>query len=150
MKTTKKILCPTDFSDCSRGALQDAAELAALTGAKLCVMHVYQNPAYAMPVGAYLEPNASALAQLRDALVAELDRITEPLEAEGVDVETRLAEGIPYQTVVDHAKEWGADIIVMGTHGRSGLGRAFIGSVAERVVRLAHCPVLVSRRTEAS
>lgn len=149
MKTTKKILCPTDFSECARGALRDAAELASLTGAKLCIMHVYQNPAYVAPVGAYLEPSASALAQLRDALVDELDKLTEPLAAEGVDVETRLAEGIPYQTVVDYAKEWGADLIVMGTHGRSGLQRAFIGSVAERVVRLAHCPVLVSRRSEA-
>lgn len=149
MTTAKKILCPTDFSECSRAALRDAARLASLAGGKLRVMHVYQNPAYVMPVGAYLEPSASALAQLRDDLVRELDKMTEPLAAEGIDVETRLVEGVPYQAVIDEAKEWGADLIVMGTHGRSGFERAFLGSVAERVVRLAHCPVLVSRHVGA-
>lgn len=145
MKAAKKILCPTDFSDCARDALQDAADLAELTGATLAVLHVYQNPAYVMPVGAYLEPAASALSDLRDGLVDELAKLTEPLEAKGLQVETLLLEGVPYQEIVDHAKKWGADLIVMGTHGRSGFQRALIGSVAERVVRLAHCPVFVSR-----
>lgn len=150
MKTAKKILCPTDFSTCAKDALRDAADLASLTSGTLCILHVYQNPAYVMPVGAYLEPAASALAALRDALTAELDKLAQEFEGEGIQVETRLVEGVPFQTIVDHAKSWGADLIVMGTHGRSGFQRAFIGSVAERVVRLAHCPVLVSRGAEAA
>ena len=76
--------------------------------------------------------NASVCGRLRDA---------------GVPGETMIVHGVPFQTIIDTAKEQGVDLIIMGTHGRTGLTHVLMGSVAENVVRLAPCPVLVTRGT---
>lgn len=146
MRDIRKILCPTDFSSCSRGAIEDAVSLARLTRAEVSILHVYQNPAQLLPMGGYLGPIADMLGDLRKQVSAELDALAEPYRKDGPPVSVLLVEGIPYKGILDRAEEWGADLIVMGTHGRSGVERALAGSVAERVIRLAPCPVLVSRR----
>ena len=146
MKQIRKILCPTDFSACSKGAIEDAAWLARLTGAEVSVLHVYQNPAQLLPMGGYVGPISDMLGDLRKQVSLELDALLDPYRKEGPPMGALLVEGIPYKGILDRAEEWGADLIVMGTHGRSGVERALAGSVAERVIRLAPCAVLVSRR----
>jgi nucleotide-binding universal stress UspA family protein len=146
MRPIRRILCPTDFSPCSKGALEDAVSLAKLTNAEVCLFHVYQNPAQLLPMGGYVGPVSDMLADLRRQVGVELDALAEPHRASGTVVNALLVEGIPYKGILDRAEEWSADLIVMGTHGRSGVERALAGSVAERVIRLAPCPVLVSRR----
>lgn len=146
MREIRKILCPSDFSSCSKGALEDAVSLARLVQAEVCVLHVYQNPAQLLPMGGYVGPVSDMLADLRKQVSAELDALAEPYRKDGPPIGVLLVEGIPYKGILDRADEWGADLIVMGTHGRTGVERALAGSVAERVIRLAPCPVLVSRR----
>jgi universal stress protein A len=145
MQPFKKILVPVDFSDCSKQALLDAIAVGAGMNSEIAVLHAYENPAYVLPMSGYVGPTADMLARLRNQLTDELEAMAEQAREKGLTAETQLIEGIPYKTVVDFAKEWGADLIVMGTHGRTGLSHALTGSVAERVVRLSPCPVLVSR-----
>ena len=71
--------------------------------------------------------------------------LADKVRGDGLTVHSRVIEGIPYKAIIDFAAEWKADLIVMGTHGRTGLSHALTGSVAERVVRTAHCPVLITR-----
>lgn len=120
--------------------------MARLTGAEVCLLHVYQNPAQLFPMGGYVGPVSDMLADLRREVGVELDALAEPYLKDGPPVRTLLVEGIPYKGILDRAEEWNADLIVMGTHGRTGVERALTGSVAERVIRFAPCPVLVSRR----
>lgn len=145
MQPYKKILCPVDFSDFSKAALKEAAMLAKEMNGTLSIFHGYQNPAYVLPMSGYVGPTADMLGRLRQQLTDELEALAETFRNEGITVETAMREDIPYKAVIDYAKEWGADLIVMGTHGRTGLAHALTGSVAERVVRLAPCAVLVSR-----
>jgi nucleotide-binding universal stress UspA family protein len=146
MRDIKRILCPTDFSSCSKGALEDAVALAKITGAEVSVLHVYQNPAHMLPMGGYAGPVSDMLADLRTHVAQELEALADAHRKEGARIDVLLVEGIPYKGILDRAEEWSADLIVMGTHGRTGVERALAGSVAERVIRLAPCPVLVTRR----
>lgn len=148
MQPFKKILVPVDFSDCSKQALADAIAIGEGMSAEVTVLHAYENPAYVLPMSGYVGPTADMLARLRDQLTDELEALADQAREKKLEAKTELIEGIPYKTVVDFAKQWGADLIVMGTHGRTGLSHALTGSVAERVVRLAPCPVLVSRLRE--
>jgi nucleotide-binding universal stress UspA family protein len=145
MRPYKRILCPVDFSECSSAALEEAASLAKVIGAELTLLHAYQNPAYVLPMQGYVGFSGDFLTKLREQLDGEIAKQAVPLRDQGIAVKTELIEGVPYKAIVDHAKENRSDLIVMGTHGRTGLAHALTGSVAERVVRLAHCPVLVTR-----
>lgn len=145
MRAFKRILCPIDFSTFSKAALEEAASLAAGMGSELCLLHAYQNPAYVLPMSGYVGPTADMITRIRKQLGEELEALAEPVRKQGIKVETLVIEGVPFHTIVDHSKEWKADLIVMGTHGRTGLTHALTGSVAERVVRLAPCPVLITR-----
>ena len=73
VRKTARILCPTDFSACSRGALEEAAGLAELTGAEICLLHVFQDPAYMLPLGGYAGPLADVLGEMRDRIARDLD-----------------------------------------------------------------------------
>jgi nucleotide-binding universal stress UspA family protein len=133
------ILHPTDFSDRSAHALGIAADLARQHGAKLLIVHVAEtlgpeNVTYG-EVATQLEP-----AGYRQRILDDLRRSV-PAPA-GVSVQYLVAEGDPAEEIDRVARERGCDLIVLGTHGRTGLGRLLTGSVAERVVRLAACPVL--------
>jgi universal stress protein A len=134
----RHILSPTDFSEHAKRAVISAFELAQRFRAKLSLLHVIEVPAYAIEVALpleYLERDA------RRELALSLSEA----DAAHVDV-TRLVElGVPYQRILETATAEQVDLIVMATHGRTGLGHLVLGSVAERVVRLAPCPVLTIR-----
>ncbi len=138
------ILVPTDFSEHANRALDDAIELAQALGARLTLLHVIQlTPMNMGSLFAYsLEGYLSAMeVEAQSHMRGLLDR----LHQHGLQGEMMIVQGIPFQIIVDIAESHGADLIVMGTHGRSGFQHALIGSVAENVVRLAPCPVLVAR-----
>ncbi len=145
MRRYEKILCPVDFSPFSKAALEEAAALAKGMGSKLCLLHAYQNPAYVLPMSGYVGPTADMLGRMRQQIDEELSAMAKEVQALGIETETSCIEGVPFKVITEHAVEWGADLIVMGTHGRTGLTHALTGSVAERVVRLAECPVLITR-----
>jgi universal stress protein A len=132
------ILTPTDFSAHAKQAVTSAFELGQTFGATLSLLHVIEVPAYAIEVSLPLE-------ELERDARHELALLLPEAEAAHVDV-TRLVElGVPYQRILETATAEQVDLIVMATHGRTGLGHLVLGSVAERVLRLAPCPVLTIR-----
>jgi nucleotide-binding universal stress UspA family protein len=148
MLQIRKIVCPVDFSACADHAVQYAQELAKQFDAELCLVHAYEDPtAYVTPVpmSGYVGPGAEMLLELRKQLEVRLEQASGKVAAAGVRVRSELLEGAPYRVVLDWAKEWGADLIVIGTHGHTGLTHALLGSVTERVVRMSECPVLTIR-----
>ncbi|MFI5307391.1 MAG: universal stress protein [Polyangiales bacterium] len=145
MRQYKRILCPIDFSSYSKAAMEEAMSLAKAMGSELCLIHAYQNPAYVLPMSGYVGPTADMIGKIRQQLAEELEGLAGTSRKEGIKTETLVVEGVPYQSIVDHANEWNANLIVMGTHGRTGISHVLTGSVAERVVRLSRCPVLVTR-----
>lgn len=150
MPVFKNILVPVDFSPYSARAVDTAVELAILFGARLHVVHVEQ-PVVPAPV-----PHVPPLIGLeaiteaaRAACEKQLLDTAARIRTAGVSaVDTELLEGIAWRAIVDVAQRDGCDLIVMGTHGRSGFQRALLGSVAERVVRKAPCAVLTVHNTE--
>jgi len=135
MLAVQTILHPTDFSDCSKYALRLACALARDHGAHLVLLHVAASPLIGYPEGV-VPPDPETY---RDGVRELLDRVDVPPD---LPVERRLAEGDAVTEILRTAEEVGADLIAMGTHGRTGLGRLLMGSVAELVVRQASCPVL--------
>jgi nucleotide-binding universal stress UspA family protein len=129
------ILHPTDLSEPAEYAFKLACSLARDHGAQLLVLHVIPPPLTHGEMLARAVPDS-----YRDQLWRELERIKPPDAA--VQVERLLEEGHPAKEIVQAAKENGCDLIVMGTHGRAGLRRLLLGSVAEAVLRQAACPVL--------
>lgn len=141
MASEKKILVPVDFSFGSERAIEKAAELARVMHASLELMHVYQLPVIALPDSS-VTVSPTYIADLTERAQRALEKHREALAADGLEVSTRLVEGMPAQAIVDHAKDISAEMIVMGTHGHSGFKRFLLGSTAERVVRMASVPVL--------
>src|SRR5262245_12944554 len=131
------ILHPTDFSERSRNALHLACALARDYGARLVILHVAALPTVVSAEGV-LPPDPELL--YREAK-EQLGRLEVP--DANVRVERRFEEGVPVTVILHVAEEIHADLIVMGTHGRTGLARLLMGSVAEQVVRKASCPVLI-------
>ncbi len=134
MLQLRTILHPTDLSPRSEPAFQLACALASQYAARLIVLHVIEPIMAYGEVGIVIEPPGG-----RESLWQEL-RAHRGFG--GIQVEHRLEEGAPAGVIARVADELGCDLIVMGTHGRQGLSRLLMGSVAERVVRLAPCPVL--------
>jgi len=138
----KTICCPLDFSDASRAAMEVAAGLAQRFGAKLTLLHAYPVPGYTFPDGSVVA-SARMLQELADQAakhVGEWRRQAEELGAPTVKAETLVGE--PASEILAYARDRGIDLLVLGTHGRTGLEHALMGSIAERVVRRARCPVL--------
>ena len=151
-ETITRILVPVDFSPHADRALGYAATLALRFGAKLALVHVMEDP---LVTGAWTsEVYVANLAEVRDQLIATAERQMaarrESAAAMGVTAETTVITGWPVQAIIDHAAQGAFDLIVMGTHGRTGLAHAVMGSVAERVLRRAPCPVLTVRGTEVA
>ena len=136
MLAVRTILHPTDFSEPSQHALGLACALARDYGARLIVLHVTELPTVAYGEGV-VPPNPE---DLRAAAQEQLDRLQVPQG--NVRAERRLEQGDAVTQILRVAQEAHADLIVLGTHGRTGLGRLLMGSVAEQVVRRAACPVL--------
>jgi nucleotide-binding universal stress UspA family protein len=131
------ILHATDFSERSRYALQLAAALARDHGARLLVLHVGDVPVPAYGEGLLVMDPAAYALELRE----QMDRLSVPLPPDRVERRVGLGPDIPTE-ILRVAEETPCDLIVLGTHGRTGLRRALMGSVAEQVVRRAPCPVL--------
>jgi nucleotide-binding universal stress UspA family protein len=146
MPTIRRILCPLDFSRFSQRALEHAVALGREFGAEVDAVHVSAVAPIAEHVGIgspiVLEP-ARLRHSERAALEADLRDFAAETVATGVAVRTSLVEGDPVAAIVARAMTWPADLIVMGTHGRAGFDRLLLGSVAEKVLRKAPCPVLI-------
>lgn len=141
MNGFKKILCPVDYSVCSNEALKQAVSLAQREKAKLYLMHVVDIRMYGHEAPLSFEmprPTEETLKKVEEDLAKNILKEAR----EKVEVETIVTMGIPAVEIVNTAKEKGVDLIVMGTHGRTGIAHVVIGSVAENVVRKAPCPVL--------
>jgi universal stress protein A len=133
----KKILCPIDFDDNSIAALETAAEMARQLDATVEVLHVV--PIVVQPGASQVQVDVYAAEE--ESSKAKLARLAKAHLA-GVKYELKTAVALPSTAILRAEKNLDADVIVMSTHGRRGLSRLFMGSVAERVVREAHCPVL--------
>lgn len=145
MPALKHILCPVDFSDCSDHAVAAAVDLAKRFDATLELLHVMQTTAYVMPLSPISlagGPPLDYMRDLPDRLNKQLDRLRARISSDFPNVTTCLREGVVHSIVVNRAAEIGADLVVIGTHGHTGLTHLLLGSVAERVVRLSACPVL--------
>jgi len=145
----RRILVPIDFTDLSAAALDWAIELAASVGASVTVMHSYAIPMVGFPDGALI-PSATAATGLGEAAQKALEEVVAKRRRPGgVPLESLLREGDAWEEIQHVADEMNADLIVIGTHGRHGLARALLGSVAERVIRTAHRPVLTLHLDQA-
>lgn len=146
----RRILVPVDFSPPSDYALAYAGSLAADFGASLHVLHVVEDRVLsgAWPAEVYL----GQLPGLRDELIKDAEAHVEEgvklAATRGLQATGQVLVGLPFQTIIDSARAADVDLIVMGTHGRTGFTHLLLGSVAERVVRHAPCPVLVVRERE--
>ena len=137
----KHILCPIDFSDASQRALTYAAALATWYQAELQVVHVAPAVDEGLvigPDGGLVEPRRQ---QSSEALAVEVRGAMEAVGATGL-TEVLAADGRTHDVIVERARAHGADLLVIGTHGRSGFNRLLLGSVTEKVLRVAPCPVL--------
>ena len=146
MAGIRRILHASDFSRASRAAFDQALKLARANRAELTVVHVFSTPLMYAPDG-YALPQAyqEMLDSVRSQAQKQLDKLLAKARAAGVRARGLLLEGVPHDRIVRAAKSRRADLVVIGTHGRTGLARLFLGSVAGRVVAAASCPVLTVR-----
>jgi nucleotide-binding universal stress UspA family protein len=147
-----KILVPTDFSEPSMKGLDYAIDLARRLHAGVVIVHVVEPFQYMGPLDIYgtLPNTAMWLSEQRKAAKTQLAGLEKSLKKRRIKFQTVLSTGAPHQQIVDAAKKLEADLIVMATHGRSGLSHLLLGSVAEKVVRTALCPVLTVRDFKSS
>ncbi|MDN3515318.1 MAG: universal stress protein [Candidatus Brocadia sp.] len=148
MIVLKKILCPVDHSECSYLALKYAISLALKDEAKLYLMHVIDTRLYDTEIYKFSPYKLDEIdvSKIRTNLMESLPEGTTDV----LEVETIVVKGVPFHEIINAATEIGADIIVLGTHGRTGLSHVVMGSVAEKVVRKATCPVLTVRTPPSS
>jgi nucleotide-binding universal stress UspA family protein len=144
----RHIMAPTDFSEYSKQAVTSALELAQKFGAKLTILHVIELPPY--PVEGYVPPSLSAtfMDDLERQATADLAQLVPEAAAANVEVARVIAVGTPYRKIIETAEAEQVDLIVMATAGRTGFSHLVMGSIAERVVRTATCPVLTIRPHE--
>jgi nucleotide-binding universal stress UspA family protein len=141
----RSILFPTDFSDCGNYALSYAASLARTFGASIICVHVIEPMVPTVGYSGMTEPLpiADISDQLEDSAERELPKLAECDACAGLKVEELIVHGEAASEIVRVAKDRQVDLIVVSSHGRTGLGRILFGSTAEAVVRHAPCPVLV-------
>src|SRR3990172_11060531 len=141
----RSILVPTDFSECGNYALSYAASLARSFNASIICVHVIEPIVPTVGYSGMTEPLpiADITEQLEDSAERELPKLAECEDCAGLDIEELIVHGEAASEIVRVAKERKVDLIVVSSHGRTGLGRILFGSTAEAVVRHALCPVLV-------
>jgi nucleotide-binding universal stress UspA family protein len=153
MNAIKKILVPIDLVGGARGAIELAKTLAVKFDASIELLHVWQPPPM-LPMQLFVVPETGGVPMAAEDIVksratAQLQEIAAGLTQAGVsEVHLRVGVGDPAQDIVDLAASARFDLVVMGTHGRSGIKKMFLGSVAEKVVRGSPCPVLTVRAQE--
>lgn len=146
MKSFRRILYATDFSTASRPAFKKAIEVARASGARLLIGHVLPSVG-TLGLNGYVTPRMYKEMEQALRLGAEkrLERFRKQAEKAGVRSEARLLQGFPAGEIAAAAKSQKADLVVVGTHGRTGMARVLVGSVASRVIASAPCPVLAVR-----
>lgn len=142
MAAFKNILVATDFGEAARHAADVACELAAKFGAKLTVLHVWT-----VPTPAYAESITLPLDRIQKAAEEAMETEATRLRVKFGELRTIIVPGVAWRAIVEAAPEHGFDLVVIGTHGRRGVPRLFLGSVAEKVVRAAPVPVLTVQAT---
>ena len=143
----RRILVPLDFSDAVDPILDWAIHMAEEHGSELVLLHVYHLPVEFQQIeGAYLP--ADFWANVKQEAEQRLSALAERARGKGVRVEQHVREGYPATIIIEEATELGADLLVIGTHGHTGLKHLLLGSIAERVVQKSPCPVLTVRAPE--
>jgi nucleotide-binding universal stress UspA family protein len=142
--TAQHFLVPIDFSSYAEQALDSAIALAQKLQARVTLLHVIQPPGVNVAGGIW--PSATFLQDLEAAVTRDMEGYLVRVTAAGLAGEIVIVHGVPFQEILDTAKARQVDLIIMGTHGRTGLSHVLLGSVAEKVVRLAPCPVLIARQ----
>jgi universal stress protein A len=144
----RHILAPTDFSEYSKKATASAFELAKTFSARLTVLHVVELPPY--PIEGYVPASVSSsfIEDLERQATQDLAQLLPDAATAGVEVVRLVAVGTPYRKIIEVAESEQVDLIVMATAGRTGFSHLVMGSIAERVVRTAACPVLTIRPQE--
>ncbi|MCE9660797.1 MAG: universal stress protein [Burkholderiales bacterium] len=143
----KRILVPVDGSPTSTRGLDEAIQLAKLTGASIRLVHVLDQMVFMTAMETYTIDVIGILKEAGERIMQEMKA---RVAASGIDVTTFVSEALPGRVcdvVAEQAKAFDADLIVLGTHGRRGVGRLLIGSDAEQIVRIASVPVLLVRAT---
>lgn len=142
----ERILFPTDFSDFALPAQQYASEFATRLGGTLHLLNVVQDIEMISPDPAspFLLPTGQ-LPELMAATQEHLDAVAKPLQASGLPIVTAVRSGVPFLEILQYAEDQAIDLIVLGTHGRTGLAHVLLGSTAERITRKSPCPVLTVR-----
>lgn len=141
MAEIRTILVAVDFSSHSKRALEYAVRLAKRLGARVHVLHSYHVP-FPQPSPDLMVVSEEARTSVREAAELELDKLVRQVWAEGVPMGRHLVVEHPVLAIPEAARALGADLIVMGTRGHTGLKHVLLGSVAERTLRSAPCPVL--------
>jgi nucleotide-binding universal stress UspA family protein len=141
----KTILFPTDFSNGARAAMDHAISLAKDYQAKLILLYVIQD----ISIAEWYIPSSISAGELVEDMQKsawqEMDKWIAEVSKQVKDVEKMVVRGVPFVEIIQTAKERNADLIVIGTHGRTGIDHMLFGSTAEKVVRKAACPVLTVR-----
>jgi universal stress protein A len=148
MLSIKRILVPIDFSASSRAALSHAAQLAEALGASVEILHVHEPTGYVGPDTLVLLPvdlSSDRWEQAKRESLRDIDRFLGADRDRMPGLVVKVEPGTPAEVIPAVARADGADLIVMGTHGRRGLSRLVVGSVAESVMRRSHCPVMTLR-----
>ncbi|HEY7205951.1 MAG TPA: universal stress protein [Methylomirabilota bacterium] len=148
MKKIRRIMHPTDFSGASSAAFRRAVDLAKTNGAELLLVHVITSVVPIMTDG-YVSPRVyeDLEAAARTGAQKQLDKLVRKARQAGARVKGLLLEGVPHERIAQAARSKKADMVVMGTHGRTGFAKLVLGSVASRVLTAAPCPVLTVRGT---
>jgi len=144
MKEISKILVPVDFSSPSRRALDEAIGLAEVFGAEIHLLHCYQiNPGVMSPYGVVVPETYDY--EVRIAALQRLSEWRDEVRAQNIIAKEHITALPPFAEIAAMAEKLGADLIVMGTRGLTGFKHALLGSVAERTIRIAPCPVLTGK-----
>jgi nucleotide-binding universal stress UspA family protein len=144
----QRILVPVDGSPTSDAGLEEAIKLGKLTGARLRVLHVIDETAFLTSGDGFVPMSGDVFTILKEAGQTVLEAARARVDAAGIPVDVALFDSLSARLsdrVAQQVKEWGAEVIVLGTHGRRGVGRMMLGSDAEQIVRTANVPVLLVR-----
>lgn len=153
MSQIRKILVPVDFSPASRAALQYALFLRERLAASVLVLHAWELPAYLRPdLTVWAGDVSLSMGQhAKDQAEASMNKLLAEVGImPGGPVTSRVVAGTPYVSIVEEAERGAHDLIVMGTRGRTGIAHFLVGSVAEKIVRTAPCPVITIREERAA
>jgi nucleotide-binding universal stress UspA family protein len=147
----KRILVPTDFSESAEQALKYAVRFNGLYHAEVFLLHVFNLPEYVSPLSAKAEVDSEVgddvLEAAKKRALEKLEDIARRLADKKPAISISLSMGVPFEEIVKFSAERDVDLIVMSTHGRTGLGRILLGSTTERVISHAACPVIVLKQT---